>query len=422
MVLIWAAASTLIIAGVIMSATQRLKAVDEVSRAEFSAGGQAASVAEAGIVDGFAWFRRQQVQPVATFAPVRNLTASPPVNETDDAAVGLVRTYEISPGLWARYTLRKTVAAEAYTDRNANGHYDAGETFTDTDHDGRWSPSRETRDVTLERGLTGAGTVWQLVSHAQVFRRPDADQAIGAGPNVQIAEATLAAELRRLTLAPPATAAICVSKSASISVGTRGRVRSDTTCVAYGTNNGTVQISAGELVGPTKTALVPGWKDTVESVFGVDWPSLQSMADISTTDPVGGLPATLPHMSLVVVTGNLTYTQKRPLRGTAVLIVKGNVDIQASSNSFFNGLLYVDGNLTVRAPAMLRGTFICRGALDVKGTSGDFVDVERDPKILTKLMTVMGQYRMSKAPFKPSRLMVDGRPDEAWTLGRPTQP
>lgn len=127
-------------------------------------------------------------------------------------------------------------------------------------------------------------------------------------------------------------------------------------------------------------------------------------------------------MSLVVVTGNLTYTQKRPLRGTAVLIVKGNVDIQASSNSFFNGLLYVDGNLTVRAPAMIRGTVICRGVLDVKGTSGDFVDVERDPKILTKLMTVMGQYRMSKAPFKPSRLMVDGRPDEAWTLGRPTQP
>ena len=65
---------------------------------------------------------------------------------------------------------------------------------------------------------------------------------------------------------------------------------------------------------------------------------------------------------------------------------------------------------------MIRGSVIVRGTLDVRGTGGDYVEIERDPVILNKLMVSMGQYRMSKAPFEPARNLADGRPDEGWNM------
>jgi hypothetical protein len=412
-VLIWAAATMILVAGVVVQGTRRLKAVDEMAGAEFSAEGQAKEVAEAGLVDAYAWFRRQQVQPVTTFAPRRDLAAVPAINETDDPAVGLIRTFEISPGLWGRYTVRRGVAPEAYVDGNVNGHFDMDEVFTDTDGDGKRGHGKHARDVTVQRGLAGVGTVWHLESQGQIFRRPRADLPLGTDANVQLAEATLAAEVRRLGMVPPASAAICSSTSAGVSLGNRARVRSAGTCVAYGVLNSLPLLSGSELLGALGSTLVPGWNDSVDAVFGVDWTVLKGMADISTTDPVLGVPSPLPDATLVVVTGNVTFDAERPLKGTAVLVVKGNVTISAGSNSFFSGLLYVDGNLTVRAPALLRGTVIVRGTTDMRGTGGDYVEVERDSGILTRLMTLMGQYRYSKAAYQPSLLKADGRPDES---------
>jgi hypothetical protein len=411
-VLIWAAASMMIVAGVVIQGTSRLKAVDEMARAEFSAQGQAKEVAEAGLVDAYAWFRRQQVQPVATFAPRRDLLATPPIYVTDNAAVGLLREFEISPGLWGRYTVQKGVAPEPFTDSNGNGHFDMNEAFTDTDGDGKRGHGKHSRDVTVQRGLTGTGTVWLIESHGLIFRRPRLDLPLGSGPNAQLAEATLAAEVRRLQMVPPASAAICSATSGGISLGARARVRSTGTCVAYGTLTSLPLLTGSELLGALGTTLVPGWKDTVNDVFGVDLTVLKGMADISTSDPVNGVPSPLPDSSLVVVTGNITFDAARPLKGSAVLVVKGNVTIAAGSSSFFSGLLYVDGNLTVRAPALIRGTVIVRGTTDIRGTGGDYVEVERDSGILTRLMTLMGQYRYAKAAYEPSLLKADGRPDE----------
>jgi hypothetical protein len=414
MVLVWAAASMLIIGGVVASGMGRLKAVDEMARAEFSAAGQARQVAEAGLVDAYAWFRRQQVQPVVAFAPKRNMAAIPPVNETDDPTKGLIRTFEISPGLWARYQVGLATPPESFVDSNVNGYYDLGETYTDTDGDGKHGNGKGARDVSTSRGMAGSGTVWRLESRSQIFRRPDAALPLGSGVNIQVAEALLAAELRRLTLVPPAAAALCVSTRGGLNIGTRARIRSIGTCVAYGSNAGGLGILLGsELLGPTTSALVPGWNDNVDNVFGVDWTALKGMADVSTVDPVNGVTSPLPDASLVVVTGDITFDAARPLKGTAVLVVKGNVTIAAGSNSFFSGLLYVDGNLTVRAPALIRGTVIVRGTADVRGTGGDYVEIERDSGVLTKLMTLMGQYRYSKAPYHPSLARADGRPDES---------
>jgi len=420
MIVIWAVLSMLLIAGIIAAGSDEFAALDGISQTEYAAGGQAHSIAEAGLVDAYAWLRRQSTQPVTEFTPRRDLTATPEVNETEDPSRGLVRTFEMSPGLWARYEVVRGTPPESFTDANGNGIFDAGEAFSDDNGDGKRSPGEGTRDVTSERGLPGLGTVWLLESTARVFRRPNASLPLGVGPNRQIGSEKMATEVRRLNIVPPAAAAVCSRRGQDVTVGTRGRIRTSATAIAYAESTGTPDTSGGEVPGARTT--VPGYKDYVEDVFGVGWTTLRSMADISTTDPVEGVPAQLPDFSLVVITGNVTFTEARPLRGTALVVVQGNVTIESGSNSFFNGVLYVDGNLSARAPAYLRGMVICTGTTDVRGSGGDYCEIEHDSDTIGLLQVKMGQYRYTKARYIPAPKLEDGRANEGITISTPLDP
>ena len=53
------------------------------------------------------WFRKSPTQPVATFAPVRNLSVSPQILETNDPDIGLMREFQISGPIWGRYEVWK---------------------------------------------------------------------------------------------------------------------------------------------------------------------------------------------------------------------------------------------------------------------------------------------------------------------------
>ncbi len=420
MIVIWAVMSLMLIAGIIVAGTDEFAALDGISQTEYAAGGQAHSIAEAGITDAYAWLRRQPTQPVAAFTPQLDLDADPEINETEDPSKGLVRTFEMSPGLWARYEVVRGTPAEAFTDANGNGIFDAGEPFSDDDGDGRRSPGKGTRDVTSERGLPGVGTVWLLESTARIFRRPNASLPLGVGPNVQIGSEKMATEVRRLNIVPPASSAICSREGQDVTIGARGRVRAKTTAIAFPPETGSPNTGSGEVPG-SRTA-VPGYKDYVEDVFGVGWTMLRSMADISTTDPVEGVPAQLSDFSLVVITGDVVFDEQRPLRGTALVVVQGNVTIESGSNSFFNGVLYVDGNLTARAPAYIRGTIICTGTSDIRGSGGDYCEIEHDPETIGMLQVKMGQYRYTKSRYIPAPKMEDGRADEGVTISTPIDP
>lgn len=408
-IMIWATLTLMMVAGVILAATDDLKAVDQVTKGEFTARGQSQQVAMAGLVDAYAWFRRQPTQPVEGFWPELDLTAEPVVNETENPALGLVRTFEISPSLWARYEVRRGTDPEAYTDANQNGIYDAGESFTDTSGDGKWTPGLGTRDVSAERGQP-AGTVWEIVSVATVFKRNRADMPLGVGPNQRLARGAMAAEIRRLAVNPPAAAAICCKDGADVLLGSRARVRAGSTAIAYSDNSGTPATSGAEVMAARTS--VPNYNGAIDAVFGVNWTELKSMADLSTADGVVGMPNRVPNYSLIVVGDSVTFTSARPLAGMGILVIEGDCTIEAGSNSFFSGMLYVKGNLTVRAPAFIRGTVVCEGNVDMRGTGGDYVEVEHDDAILDALLAKMGQYRWSKAPFKPRPRLIDGRPSE----------
>ena len=410
-VMIWAVVSTLMIAGLILAGVDDARAVNKMTRAEFSADGQAGEIASAGLVDAFAWLRRQTAQPVTDFAPALDTAAAVPVNDTEEPSVGLVRTFEISPGLWGRYIVRKGVPAEPYVDANGNGHYDSGETYTDEDGNNEWTPGRGTRDISTERGMPGNGAVWYIESEGIVYNRPSAHVALGTAPNTVAGRTRLATEVRRMTINPPAAAALCISDADHVDFGLRSRVNAEGgTAIAYPQGSGTASTSGSEISGALSG--IPDYDGAVEKVFGMKWSELRSMADVSTSDAATGLPDKVADYSMVVITGDVTFDSTRPLKGLGVVIVQGNCTIAASSNSFFNGLLYVEGDLTVRAPAILSGQIIVNGNCDVRGSTGDFVEIEFDAGIVTLLLTRMGQYRYSKSTFSPSRHLIDGRPTE----------
>lgn len=416
--LIWALFAAMVIAGVIVSGTNSFLSIQQLGTAEFRADAQARGVAEAGLVDAYAWFRRQASQPVSTFAPVRNLAAIPPINETDDATIGLVRDYEILPSLWGRYEVRKTRVAETWTDGNANGLYDYGEAYTDTNTSSRRDPAAETRDVSAERGLAGSGVVWRIESVGTVFRRPDGLQALGVGPNQRIAMVRLAAEIRRLAIVPPAQAAVCARTRSTVSIGNRARLTGGLKGGVIGpTGSGTPSIS-GEVTGTPGSGTVPlPYNDTVAQMFGVSLTELKAMADGSYTN-AANFPSPIGDYTLRIMEGNIAFNAARPLRGTGVVVVIGNCSLDASSNSFFNGVLYVQGNLQIRAPVYLRGTVVVTGAVDIAGTGGDYSEVIYDGGMITLVLKTMGQYRFSTSPYIPAPSLPDGTADEEGLIRR----
>ena len=411
--LVWALCATLLVAAVVFVGTTSFLALEKVNAADFASEAQAYAVAEAGIVDAYAWFRRQQVQPVTTFAPRRNLAAVPPVNETDDPAIGLVREYEITPSLWGRYEVRKPVAAETFTDANGNGVHDGGETFVDANGNGVRDPARETRDVSVERGLPGAGGAWALVSHGVLYRRPRQDLPLGTPPNDRVAGVTLKTQIRRLTITPPSAAAVCSRTGSGITIGNRGRIVGGSNAgLAYASGTGTPSRLAGsEVTGSPATTAVPSYADSVSAVFGVTAAELRGLADASYTD-ASAFPSPIGEYTLHVIDGSTTFDAATPLRGTGVVVVLGNCTVASGSNSFFNGLLYVQGNLTLRGPAYLRGTVVATGTADVRGTGGDYVEVDQDQAIVAQILTIMGQYRYSMAQIRPAPTRSSGAPDD----------
>ena len=316
--------------------------------------------------------------------------------ESETPELGLVRTYQLTDEIWARYTVNRGLPMEPFTDSNGNGRYDLGEDFEDINGDERWSEGSHSRDVGHARGLQSAGTIWYITSHGEIFRRVDPNQALGEGPNVRLASSTWGTELRRMGIASPAAATLCVQDGGDCKIGKDVTIRGST-AIAYDKSTKDPKIS-GTVTGAL--GAMPSFKTGYEDVFGVPWTRLMSMADIGTSTPKTSLPARIPASSLVVISGKVEFDKKTPLTGNAMVIVRGDCTIKKGSNSFFSGILYVDGDLKMEGPALVRGTTIVTGKCDIKGSGSDAVELEYDENVVSELLSRIGQYRYAKAPFR----------------------
>lgn len=373
--LVWVLLAVTIIGGLIAAGSQNLITSDRVVSREFSSHGQALNVSRAGLIDAYAWFRRQQVQPVVDFAPRRDLTATPRVNETIEPSLGLVREFPIGGNLWGRYEVRLADP-------------------TDPEDETKRLP---VRDISAERAVPGSGGVWLIRSWGFVYKKNSDSAAWNEAPNDPVASAVTATEVRRLTIVPPANAALCASRGDRCTIGARGKLDGGSgSALVWALGTGLPSLS-GELIGQ-RTSLV-AYDDSIPTVFGISEAELESYADIR-VGSVAGLPPELPEYGLVMIEGNAIFDAARPLRGTGILIVRGDLTIAAGSNSFFNGLIYVEGDVTIQAPALVRGIVVAKSACNVSGV-GDYAEIDYDAAIIDQLLVYMGQYRFSRAVYFP---------------------
>lgn len=358
--MVWVVVCAIMLMSAMYAAYQAAENARETIERELQYSGQAMNMARAGITEALSWFRRQTTQPVTVFAPRLDPLVDPPVNETEDPAIGIVRSLEISSmaRVWARYEVR--------IDRVA--------------------------DITEQRGLSGFGGVWQIDSEGILYRNMDPAMPYNEEPNRVLARVRLATEIRRLMIVLPAPSATCIATPVGSNFGTRSKVigGSGMGCVYPPVGAPTI---TGTISGTPAQSTVNPYKGTIQDVFGVTDAELRALADQYTTDP-SALTSPLPQDKLIYMDGDITFDAARPLEGTAVLVVNGDVTVMASTNAVFNGLLYVNGNCTINAPALVRGVVITNGTLTLTGT-GDYVEIDYDSAILDQLLRTLGQYRYS---------------------------
>jgi hypothetical protein len=356
--------------------------------------GQALNAASAGLEEGLSWFKRQNQQPVAAFTPLldvggvctHNPPHNPPIIDTEDPAVGLVREYELSTvgRLRGRYELRVA----------------------------------EVTDVSRERGkaATSDGTMWHLVSRGAVYVDNDNSVPFDQAPNVVLARRTMETDIQRLQIRLPAEAAIFSSRGNRFSLNAGVRVRGGIQAgLAYANGTNTPTIPAGTVTGnPQHTSvLIPPAAYDIPYVFALTRQELIATADVVVPSAaVGVLPPVLPAMGLVVITGNAVFgptAPNQPLSGSGVLVVFGNLTIQQNSLSLFNGLIYVEGTVSIAEPVTINGAIIAATPPATAGNyvtlsgGADFVEINYDNSFLNQMRQQMGQYRFTRSFYISNR-------------------
>lgn len=370
-------ASTLILLMLMTALTITSTSNRTVAR-QLASQGQAMSTANAGLTEGLSWFVRQRQQPVTSFDPVVDAGGvcthvpvhDPPVLDSEDPSAGIVRSFEITPRgrVWGRYEVRRG----------------------------------DVEDVSLRRGKTQAGTIWQLESEGIVYVRNDAGVAPDVAPNFVLARRTMRVDIQRLALKLPgdANAALSARRASWITVVSPSRIQG-------GANIGvTYPMSTGSTTGNGTISGIPAKQQLtgvtaadwgISKVFGVTTNELIAMADV-VVDDQSQLPDPLPDMALVVIRGNATFDNSIQLRGSGILVVLGNLILNPQSNAYYSGLVWVGGNFVMTPPGIINGAVIANGNVQVSG-GADVAEVNYDSAILDQVRLQMGNYLYSRSPW-----------------------
>jgi hypothetical protein len=383
--LILAILFTIIVVGITVTGTLILRSHQAKTKTSFVTHGQSVQFAKSGLIEALGWLRKQTSQPVVAFEPTLDAGAIPPVLDTIDAEIGIVREFQITESIWGRYEVWK--------------HWDTDPDLTRL----LWRQQMECGDISDLRGNLSPGSVWRIRSLGYVFRRVDENAAFNEAPNQIIGQDMAEVEARRLALQPPGQAALCSRTGSGVRVLTRGRVLGGAAAAGLyymnSTGNPTTSGTGATLTGtPNKSAAV-GYDDSFESVFGVSLDDLDAMADYVVTTAID-FPNPVPIDTVVVCQTGVTFSAAQPLKGTGVVVVTGDVTIGQGSYSSFSGLLYVQGDLTMREPCEIQGAVIATGSVTVQGNL-DYVTIQYDDSILQHLRQELGTYRLSSAVSRP---------------------
>lgn len=372
---------TIVVVGVATAGTLLMHAHQTRTKNEFAQHSQAVQIARSGLTEALSWMRRQTSQPVLTFEPVLNTAVNPQVLDTIEPEIGIVREFKITGTTWARYEVWKDWAADPDSNRLALRE--------------QW----KCQDISAGRMAAGAGATWRLRCVGYIYERRDANVDFDELPNHVLAKELLEAEAQRLMLQLPGQAALNVGDGNGAHINTNGRVRGGTAGagIYYPSGSGTPTTGPNNqqrVTGNPALASGSNYDDSYEAVFGTSLQDLKSMASQVLTG-VSTLPNPITENSLIVIEANaIHFDASHPLTGSGIVICVGNTNLDQGSNSSFSGLLYVDGNLTMREPSEINGAVICTGNMTLQG-SGDFATINYDDGILNSLRQAFGSYSWS---------------------------
>lgn len=376
---------TTIVVGITVAGSLILRSHRTKTRTNFVTHGQSMQFAKSGLIEALGWLRKQASQPVLAIEPVLNPSATPPILDTIDPAVGIVREFEITNSIWGRYEVWKRWEGDPDPVRLA------------------WRRQMQCTDISSMRGDLTAGSVWRLRSFGYVFRRLDPNVPFDQLPNQVLAQELAEVEARRLALQPPGQAALCARTASTVSIQTRGRVLGGSLAAGLyhlnGTGLPTTSGTGATLAGTPNRSAATSYDHSYQAVFGVGIEELDAMADFVVTNP-NDFPNPLPIDTIAVAHTPMTFSSARPLRGTGVVVVIGNTTVSQGSNSSFSGLLYVQGNLTLREPCEIQGAVVVTGTVTVQGNL-DYATIQYDDAILQHLRQELGTYRLSSSIARP---------------------
>jgi hypothetical protein len=372
-------ASTLILL-LLMTALVMTRMSGRTIARQLQSQGQATSAASAGLNEALSWFVHQPQQPVIAFDPKVDVGGvcthipphSPLVYESEEPALGIVRSFEVSgPGrVWARYEVRRSAAGVPCP----------------------------VVDISTRRGKAQAGVIWRLASEGIVYVRNDATLAPNVRPNMVLARRTMAVDVQRLGLSLPGpNAALAAIRGANVNVIRPSRVQGGSTGIgavyppATGTPGGNGTISGNPALATTTNGFA------LEQIFGVTQSELLAMADI-VVDDESQLPTPLPDMALVVVRGNATFNATRKLNGSGILVVLGNLALNPNSDTFYSGVVWVGGTFVLTPPGIINGAVVANGNVQIAGGS-EVAEINYDASILDQIRQQMGNYLFSRSPW-----------------------
>jgi len=387
-------ASALIVAAArLISDSAKQSKQQEVTLAESE------NVARAGLVDAINYFRRTKnvaagypsiVAPFTyiddAFSPTINATAK----DTLDPSIGIVNQYQVDSAqkLWARYEIKKQGvgatdihAAHDLTGDRVPGHH------------------------------PGEGLDWTVESLGYVFRMMDPTLAFNVYPNQVLATTRMSTEIRKMGLTLPVNAAaMAVTMFTIISKG-HGKIRDNgggsfdagATSMASG---GPITLG-GNYQGSFYSTNLPAQSLSDMGVFGLAGPTdVKNLADYIGTQasPINFQGS----YKLAYYEGDVTYspgaanTLLQSLNASGVLYVHGNLTIQdgTSVESFFDGLIYATGAVTIGCSTQINGCVIGRNGVVVgttSGTSTDFATITFDATRIANAQSLVATYRENRS-------------------------
>jgi hypothetical protein len=309
--------------------------------------------------------------------------------------------------VWGRYVIKRQVV------RNWSPGPNTANAVTDTE---------ACHDITVERNFStaatlGSGNYWSITSRGYLYlgNSQGNDITVAAAttyntltsspcatyppcnavnaPPMLLASAKVYGELYRANFSAP-QAAIFVSKGSNIWGDSSNSIINGTTADAWAAPDATTPIGGPPLELGGTTGGNCGYAPTVATVFpGLNLAALQIMATTVTASTAGFPDQTSPNYTAEVsqvsfyfvtnasspaTTFTFTPALNNRFSGTGVAFFNGSLSITAGTVATWAGVVFVNGNVYMNAPANIFGELICTGKVYMAGASGGLEKAEVD--------------------------------------------